>query len=363
MKRVVSKCVGLAKRLVVLLHLAAVFICVDGEGFYVWAAEKNIPSFVYHRFGDARFPSTNIDLDTFQKHLQYLKNNEIEVFTLGEAVELILGDEQLEKKTVVLTIDDGYDSFLKNGMPLLRQYGFRATLFVNTANVGNSGYINWQELRDLRAEGIEIGNHSHSHAHFVDVEAGNRAETFRADLEKSQQIFLAHLGYIPSLYSYPYGEFTDAMAKIVMDEGFVAAAAQNSGVISKYSSLFALPRFPMAGAYAKLENFIRKASMHALPGITLDTPGHLVSQDNPPSLRIQLQKPERLQTKQIQCFVAGTRNCNWVYDAEQGVIAMSSTKSLQARRTLYTLTIPSAEGSGVWHWYSHLWIKTQSTEN
>ncbi len=362
MKQIVPKCVVFLKGHLLMLQLTVVLICCVWDGNYAWAAEKNISCFVYHRFGDARYPSTNIDLDTFQNHLQYLKDNEIEVVTLGEAVELIRGDKELTKKTVVLTIDDGYESFLNNGMPLLRQYGFRATLFVSTATVGNSGFINWQELKELREEGIEIGNHSHSHAYFVDVEQVIRAETFRAVLEKSQQVFLDELGYVPSLFSYPYGEYTDAMASQVKAKGFVAAAAQNSGTISKYSNLFALPRFPMASVYAKLESFIGKTSMHALPGTTLDKSGHLVLQENPPLLRIQLQQPEKLQTKHIQCFVAGTRECSWEYDQEQGIITMRSIKPLQARRTLYTLTIPSISESGVWHWYSHLWINTQSRE-
>lgn len=360
MMKTVPNSEGLTARILRILQLSFLMIFIMGAGSIVRAAEMNIPCFVYHRFGDARYPSTNIDLATFEEHLQYLKDNKIEVVTLGEAVQLIRGNKKLTKKTVVLTIDDGYESFLSNGMPLLRQYGFKATLFVNTATVGKSGFINWQQLRQLRKEGIEIGNHSHSHAHFVDAEPGDREEVFSSDLEQSSQIFFRELGEKPSLFSYPYGEYTDTMVEVVKEKGFIAATAQNSGVISTFSNLYALPRFPVAGPYAKLESFKRKVSMRALPVTALDKPGHLVSKDNPPLLRVRLQRPERLQTRNIQCFVADTRECSLIYDEDQGVIAMRSIKPLQARRTLYTLTVPSAVDSGDYHWFSHLWINAQS---
>jgi len=87
----------------------------------------SFPSFVYHRFGDDRFPSTNIEIEQFKAHLDYLRVNHYEVITLSKALEK-LKTNQLQPKTVVLTIDDGYKSFYQNALPLLEQYGFEATL-------------------------------------------------------------------------------------------------------------------------------------------------------------------------------------------------------------------------------------------
>lgn len=344
------------RKILVLLVTALLLSCWWWGVVQAETDDLNISSFVYHRFGEDENPSTNIDLATFEQHLEYLRDNEVMVITLGEAVKLIREHGTLTGKTVVLTVDDGYESFLQNGMPLLRKYGFRATLFVNTANVGKSGYIDWEELRKLHEEGIEIGNHSHTHAYFVDVKAYERASFLRTDLQTSQRIFLHELGFMPNLFSYPYGEYTDEMAEVVEQEGFVAAAAQNSGVISTFSNLYALPRFPMGGSYTTLEGFAEKSAMLALPANVIDSPSHLVTESNSPVLRLQLQSPERLQTGQMQCFIADGRECSLHYDRDNGVVEIRSNGPLSARRTLYTITVPSAVKPGKWHWFSHLWI-------
>ena len=314
----------------------------------------NIPCFVYHRFGDNRYPSTNISVEDFQKHLDYLSENNFNVITLGKAVELLENKSTIAEKTVVLTIDDGYKSFLVNGMPLLRKYGFKATLFVNT-NASGSDLLNWQEIIKLKNEGIEIGNHSHAHPYFVNNKKELILSEFRIDLEKSQQIFKEKMGYSPNLYAYPYGEYTIEMKDELQRFGFRAATAQNSGVISKYSDLYALPRFPSAGIYSSLEKFIEKANMGALPVNSVDAIEPIINGNNPPTLLLQLDNPELINTYSLGCFVGGSKKCSIEYDNETKMITVKANQLLKTRRTLYTITAKSAK-TGKWYWYSFLWI-------
>ena len=128
--------------------------------------EANI--FIYHRFGDARYPSTNIDLQVFAQQLDWLKQQGRPVLSLGEVVRRLRAHEPLPAGCVVLTVDDAYRSFLDGAMPLLRRFGYPVTLFVNSDAVGAGGYLTWDELRKLAAEGVEIGNHSASHAYLLE---------------------------------------------------------------------------------------------------------------------------------------------------------------------------------------------------
>ncbi len=235
-------------------------ISIDKEQSHV-----NINCFVYHRFGDERYPSTNVSEEYFESHLRYLKDNDYEVLTLGEAVHLLRSGVNSKPKLVVLTIDDGYKSFLTSGMPLLRKYGFKATMFINTNQVGYPDFLSWEEILSLKKEGIEIGNHSHSHDYFVDFQSGQLIEKFNADLRLSQKIFEDKLGYKPELYSYPFGEYSNAMKTELAKFGFIGAVGQNSGVISLLSDIYALPRFPMTGIFSKPEKFVEKLKMKALP--------------------------------------------------------------------------------------------------
>ena len=103
--------------------------------------QGNINCFVYHRFGDDRYPSTNISVEDFTKHLDYLKSNEYNVVTFGEAVSLLDSNTPVPNKTVCLTVDDGYKSFYENALPLLREFTYPATIFINTDKFGSGDFL------------------------------------------------------------------------------------------------------------------------------------------------------------------------------------------------------------------------------
>ncbi len=327
-----------------------------------YQSQAHIPCFVYHRFGNSKYPSTNIAIDSFRAHLKYLKKNNFTVLTLGEAVRKVKRGEKVPENTVVLTIDDGYKSFLTGAMPLLEEFGYSATLFVNTETVGSNQYLSWDALREIHNKGIEIGNHSHSHGHFVNKTGNKGKQSFIADTKEAQKLFKEKLGIKPSLYAYPYGEYTSSMQSALKDMGFTAATAQKSGVLSSHVDLFAIPRFPMAANFAKQKRFEEKANMNSLPVTKEITGKTLVDSDNPPQSKIKVKKGV-INPNNVQCFVGGSRDCSLKVDTQgdEIIIKVRATEKLKDRRTLYTLTAPSTDGSA-WYWYSHLWIRPDLEE-
>lgn len=319
--------------------------------------ELNIIGYAYHRFGDNRYPSTNVAVEDFESHLEYLQQEGYKVVNLSEAIGMLEGERAVQEKVAVITIDDGYQSFYENGMPLLRRYGYPATIFVHTAAVGNHDYMSWEQLREIRAQGMEIGNHSHSHEHFVNAATNGRLEVFVDDLRRSQLAFRSELGEEPKLYSYPYGEYTNAMAANLKNFGIIGAVAQNSGVISRHSDVFALPRFPVGGSYADVAGFKRKSTMRALPVDMKNPPKHIVGADNPPLLQVRLTSDRDIQPGAMQCFVAGSDDCRIDYHAQSRTVTVRASSPLEARRTLYTVTAPSSTIGGGWFWFSHVWIR------
>jgi len=320
------------------------------------STDDNIVCFVYHRFGDDRYPSTNISINDFEGHLQYLKDNGYNVVTLGQALNLLNSQSGVPGKTAVLTIDDGYKSFLDNAMPLLRKFNYKATLFLNTKQVGNKDFVSWHEVKGLMDEGIEIGDHSHSHAYFVNNKKDEIVPKFKNDLKQSQEIFIKELGFAPDLFSYPYGEYTNSMKEVLKELGFRAAIAQNSGVISGFNDMYALPRFPMTGIFSKIEKFIEKANMKALPVAIAPVVDPVLLGNNPPILQLQVKEPDLINTNYLQCFVGGATGCTIDYDSTKRIITIKSNHTLTARRTLYTITAPSATNPNSWYWFSYVWI-------
>ncbi|MFA9388707.1 MAG: polysaccharide deacetylase family protein [Prolixibacteraceae bacterium] len=321
-----------------------------------------ITSFVYHRFGDDRYPSTNISVNDFRNHLNYLKNNNYNVLPLGKAVALLKSGETIPDKTVVLTIDDGYKSFFENGMPLLREFGYQATLFINTKQFGTGDFLSVKEIKQLINEGIEVENHSHSHAYFVNFTPEEIADTFKNDLIKSQDIFLKHFGYKPTLYAYPYGEYTPQMQTVLKNEGYIAAVAQKSGIISYLNDPYALPRFPAAGNYTNIDGFVKKINMNYMPVQLVKTVNPVIQFENPPALQLKLIDKEMINMSQIQCFVGGQKDGIISFNPETNLISVKSVHPLNTRRTLYTITAPSKTEANTWHWYSFLWINNKIEE-
>ena len=320
-------------------------------------AKKEVVVFVYHRFGDPRFPSTNISLADFESQLSYLKTQAFTVMKFGDAIDYVTDPlKPYVEKVACLTVDDGYKTFYSNAMPLLDKYGFRASLFINTESVGYGDYMDWEQLKELNAAEIEIGNHSHSHAYFLNIPDQDRLRLFESDIQKCQEIIKRNLGFAPDVLAYPYGEYDMAMKQALQKLGFKAAAAQNSGVMYNHD-IYAIPRFPMAGPFTKIEAFREKANMNALRIINkVPESSLLVDQHNPPAITLLFDSTGADLTR-YNCFIDG--GCE--SSIEGNTIKMQARQPLTNRRTLYKITAPSRNGNA-WYWYSHLWVRPEISE-
>lgn len=321
--------------------------------------DKSLVCFLYHRFGDPRFPSTNTSTVDFEAHLRYLEEEGFSVLPFSDAMDYLHSEEPMAK-VAVITIDDGYLSFYERGLPLLKKYNMPATLFINTETVGASDYMGWEEIRAAIADGIEVGNHTHSHRYFMNEDSSNRYDVFQEDITRSKEIISEKLGINPEVFAYPYGEFDKGMKLVVKKAGFKYAAAQHSGVAHARSDPYQIPRYPMSETYAGLAGFAEKAYMRPLKVITQVPDNTLLPVgDWQPLLRLTVQN-EGLQTSRLQCFVQGS-DCELKIveeNAEELVITVRTRGDLsRRRRTIYTVTVP--DSTGAWHWYSHLWINRE----
>lgn len=351
-------CRGLPVMLVLIGLVWSGSVFAAGGGRVSSGESAQIRVFMYHHIGmEEKYPSTSVSTEQFEKHLAYLQEHEYTVLTLGAALDRLYSGKNVPEKSAVITMDDGYRSIWDNALPLLEEYDFPATIFVATGYVGGENFLTWEQIAKLAATGFEIGNHSHSHSYFVNKPAGKIGDVFAADLKQSHELFRRHLGRVPRLYAYPFGEYCPEMIPILKEQGYVAATAQRSGVIFKESNPYALPRFPMNLHYADIKGFKEKIGIHALQVVEAEPKDPVVSENNPPSLRLRI-KNSQLHPRGLQCFVNGKRNCRLTKEQEKsGVlkVTMRSSNQLSSRRTLYTLTGPSYDGS-TWFWYSYPWV-------
>ncbi|OQY23336.1 MAG: hypothetical protein B6I37_05545 [Desulfobacteraceae bacterium 4572_35.2] len=339
--------------LLIVLWCLLLMIGVNGYG---WAAQ-HASVFVYHRFGDSRYSSTNIEISVFKQQLEYLKQNHYIVLPLGEIVDRLKREEELPDKCVAITVDDGYLTFMTGAMPLLKQYGFPATLFVSTDSVGGNSYLSWRQLRQLQQKGVEIGNHSASHPYFVSNEVREPLTWFAnsvADIIKAQDAFFDHLGFKPQLFAYPYGEYSPQLERLIEELGFKAAVAQQSGALTKELSFYSLPRFPMGGAFATFNGFKDKLAMLPMPVTVQQPKGPVVHGQNPPELTFILQSQD-INLNSLRCYVQG-QDPVAVEKVDGDLFRVVAKQPLAGRRNKYTLTAQSRDGRS-WYWFSHLWVR------
>jgi peptidoglycan/xylan/chitin deacetylase (PgdA/CDA1 family) len=144
-------------------------------------------------------------------------------------------------KEILITIDDAFLSFYLEAWPFLKQNKIPFILFVSTEPVGGEGYMTWKQIREVEAEEFTvIGHHSHSHEYLIDKDNN----FFMSDIEKANKIFLKNLGYIPNLFSYPFGEYSKFMRDYI-SQNFDFAFGQHSGVIDLNKDKFELLDFQL----------------------------------------------------------------------------------------------------------------------
>ena len=188
-------------------------------------------------------------MEIFKEQIQIIKNLNY-IFTSPKSLVAEFNKPKI-KKEILITIDDGFKSFYNEAWPYLKKNKIPFILFISTEPVGKNGYMNWDEINEIeRSDFAIIGHHSHTHEYLIDM---NSSE-FIKDIEIANKIFKEKLGYVPEIFSYPFGEYSKYMKEYI-SKNFKIAFGQHSGVIDINKDKFELPRFPINEKYGDLKRF------------------------------------------------------------------------------------------------------------
>lgn len=200
--------------------------------------------FVYHRFGDSRYPSTNTTIKELKREFDYFKDNGYKVIKLDTLVNALKKHQKIDDKWVVLTIDDNFKSFYQNGLKLFKEYNYPFSIFVyvKATEKRYPDYTSWNELKEISKYG-SIEFHSYSHPHMT-----YKSDKFlRNDFKKGLMLLKKRLNITPKYFAYPYGEYDKRVKGIAQEFGFSAIINQNIGAVSSYSDIFDLDRNALVG--------------------------------------------------------------------------------------------------------------------
>jgi len=269
--------------------------------------------FIYHHFGDPRYPTTNVGMEEFTAQVEYLVENDYRVITLSQLVDILAsrGGKTLPPRTVVITIDDGYRTTYTRAWPVLRKYGLPCTVFLYLEGIerGYSNYLTWEQVREMRDAGVDFQDHTYHHLRLADWpegldEAGYRNH-LRQELEKGRELFTARLGLPPRFLALPYGEYNSHVLQVAKETGYEAVLTQDGGSVSPWTPLDLIPREPILGRdWSTLSHFKTVLERVDLPLSDL-TPGiEPLREPIPPRFGARLLFPDRYRQESFGIYVS-----------------------------------------------------------
>ena len=235
-------------------------------------------------------------MDIFKKHIDLILDTNLTFYHPKDFINEF--DVPKKEKKILLTVDDAFQSFYDNAWPYLKKNQIPFVLFVSTKPVGNNGYMNWEQIKEIeRSKFGVIGHHSHSHDYLVD----KSKKVFLNDIKSSNQIFKDKLGYVPTLFSYPFGEYSRFMRDYI-SQNFKIAFGQHSGIIDVNKNRFELPRFPINEKYGEIKRFKSIISYYPLEYKKLEPEEKKLSKENnPPKFKVEFFDNQK-NIENINCY-------------------------------------------------------------
>lgn len=181
--------------------------------------EEGLPVLMYHFFydeskGEKGQDGNWIEISNFEEQIKYLANNDFYFPTWQEVEDYIDGNQELPEKSVVITVDDGDDSFFELAVPVLQKYNVTATSFVITYWYGD------------RASNKEKNVDYQSHSNDMHKAGSNgKGVMLSWDYDKIKEDVLLSSEILggANIFCYPFGQYNDLDIKVLKDTGYKLA--------------------------------------------------------------------------------------------------------------------------------------------
>lgn len=230
----------------------------EAEAMHQWCSPE-IAILMYHRIADDGpdgLAPYRVTVSDFERQLAFLQKSGYHSVSVEEICTGVLAPDGKPRpgRWVAFTFDDAYKDFFESAWPLLRKYGFTATVFVPASLVGghaewDSMYgtpaplMSWDEIRTVQRQGVSIGSHSMSHPQLTTL----TEEECRSEMSKSRASIEAQVGVAPVGFSYPFEDVNDAVRGIARECGYSYAVA-GAGLAGAQVDPFLLPRQEVMGS-------------------------------------------------------------------------------------------------------------------
>jgi len=189
---------------------------------------QTVPVLAYHQFSEKSSNRMTVSRDDFEAQMQLLKEKGYQVVSLERLLAFLDFRGQLPEKSVVITIDDGWRTTYDIAFPILKKYGYPATLFVYTQLItGGAKTLSWDQVREMAAQGLDVQCHTISHRNLTFPQGQESADQYFAavqrEIAESARTIEQEIGKRPTFLAYPYGDTNGLAIALLRKQGFQAA--------------------------------------------------------------------------------------------------------------------------------------------
>jgi len=339
--------------------------------------------FCYHRLVDKiRFPGTEITPAAFEAQMKALKDRGITVIPMQDLLAWKRGEKNIPPRCAVVTFDDGWKSQYEVAFPIMKKYGYPFTMFIYTEGVrggalGGGEAITWEQLADMRDNGIDIEAHSATHQDLREghnimlVSSGKRTKTkltgpqyeqwMQNEVVGSKQLLEQRLGIKVNCFAVPFGSYNEHVKEIARGAGYEAMFTVYGQPITFTSPLDSIGRYAIeankpkvfedalkmigtssGGAAAVAEVGAKDLSTQPADGETVRTAL--------PLIKANLTGVGQIEPGSVQMRVSGLGVVPANYDPKTGTVSYQVTQKLREKSCTVIVSAKSEGKKVEAHW-------------
>ncbi len=200
---------------------------------------QSVPVLYYHSIEYEKGNELRLPKEKFREQMKFLKENGYTTLTMNELYDFLAHDKPVPDKSVVITFDDGYRDNYENAFPILKEFGFKATIFIITSTIDKEeDFLTSNQLKEMERYGIDIESHTVNHDKLDRLSYDKQLYTLKNSKEFLEKLLNRKIYY----FAYPYGEWNENTIKALKNAGYKMAFTTESGWANKNKGLYRLNR-------------------------------------------------------------------------------------------------------------------------